>query len=208
MDETLLGLMEIVGPSSCCVILVWVVLRSRRRKGEPPMSGPSRRRASYMPRKRSAPRGDRRPLSKHRISRQSSGTGSPAAAGSRAGTSSTCSMLARAGRHALAGRRDRRGQDAGRLPADHLRPDREPGRGPSHPLRLAAEGAGGRRPAQPARPDRGDGPSDPRRDAHRRHAVRPQGAPAGPPAADPADHAGIAEPAAELSRQLRCCSRI
>ena len=45
------------------------------------------------------------------------------------------------------------------------------------------------------------GLADPRRDPHRRHAVRPQGAPAGPPAADPADHARIAEPAAQLSRQ-------
>ena len=38
MDETLLGLMEIVGPLVLLAILVWVVLRSRRRKGEPPMS--------------------------------------------------------------------------------------------------------------------------------------------------------------------------
>jgi hypothetical protein len=37
MDETLLGLMEIVGPIILLVILIWVVLRSRRRKGEPPM---------------------------------------------------------------------------------------------------------------------------------------------------------------------------
>ncbi len=51
------------------------------------------------------------------------------------------------------------------------------------------------------RPDRGDGPADPRRDPHRRHAVGPQGAPAGAAAADPADHARIAEPALELSRQ-------
>ena len=34
MDETLLGLMEIVGPA---ILLIWVVVRSRRRKGEPPM---------------------------------------------------------------------------------------------------------------------------------------------------------------------------
>jgi hypothetical protein len=38
MDETLLGLMEIVGPIILLVILVWVVLRSRRTKGETPMS--------------------------------------------------------------------------------------------------------------------------------------------------------------------------
>ena len=37
MDETLLGLMEIVGPSILLVLLIWVVLRSRRRKDEPPM---------------------------------------------------------------------------------------------------------------------------------------------------------------------------
>ena len=39
------------------------------------------------------------------------------------------------------------------------------------------------------RPDRGDGAADPGRDPHRRHAVGPQGAPAGEAAADPADHA-------------------
>ena len=38
MDETLLGLMEIVGPIILLILLVWVVSRSRRRKGEPPMS--------------------------------------------------------------------------------------------------------------------------------------------------------------------------
>jgi len=38
MDETLLGLMEIVGPIILLVILVWVVLRNRRTKGEAPMS--------------------------------------------------------------------------------------------------------------------------------------------------------------------------
>ena len=38
MDETLLGLMEIVGPIILLVILVWVVLRKRRGKGEAPMS--------------------------------------------------------------------------------------------------------------------------------------------------------------------------
>ena len=35
MDETLLGLMEIVGPIILLVLLVWVVLRGRRRKDEP-----------------------------------------------------------------------------------------------------------------------------------------------------------------------------
>jgi len=38
MDETLLGLMEIVGPIILLVILVWVVLRNRRAKSEAPMS--------------------------------------------------------------------------------------------------------------------------------------------------------------------------
>ncbi len=38
MDETLLGLMEIVGPIILLVILVWVVLRNRRAKGEAPMN--------------------------------------------------------------------------------------------------------------------------------------------------------------------------
>lgn len=36
MDETLWGLMNIVGPLILLLLLVWVVLRSRRRKGEPP----------------------------------------------------------------------------------------------------------------------------------------------------------------------------
>jgi hypothetical protein len=35
MDETLWGLMNIVGPLILLVLLVWVVLRSRR-KNEPP----------------------------------------------------------------------------------------------------------------------------------------------------------------------------
>ena len=38
MDETLLGLMEIVGPIILLVILIWVVFRNRRGKGERPMS--------------------------------------------------------------------------------------------------------------------------------------------------------------------------
>ena len=38
MDETLLGLMEIVGPIVLLVLLIWVVLRSRRRSGEAPES--------------------------------------------------------------------------------------------------------------------------------------------------------------------------
>ena len=35
MDETLLGLMEIVGPIILLGLLIWVVLRNRKR-GEPP----------------------------------------------------------------------------------------------------------------------------------------------------------------------------
>ena len=31
MDETLLGLMEIVGPIILLILLIWVVMRSRRR---------------------------------------------------------------------------------------------------------------------------------------------------------------------------------
>lgn len=37
MDETMVGLMEIVGPIVLLVLLIWVVMRSRRSKGEPPM---------------------------------------------------------------------------------------------------------------------------------------------------------------------------
>ena len=36
MDETLLGLMDIVGPAILLIVLIWLVMRSRRRKGEPP----------------------------------------------------------------------------------------------------------------------------------------------------------------------------
>ena len=36
MDETMVGLMEIVGPIILLVLLLWVVTRSRRRRGEPP----------------------------------------------------------------------------------------------------------------------------------------------------------------------------
>ena len=38
MDETLLGLMEIVGPIILLVLLLWVVLRGRRRRNEPSKS--------------------------------------------------------------------------------------------------------------------------------------------------------------------------
>ena len=94
----------------------------------------------------------------------------------------------RAGREKrLAGRRDRLRQDACGLPSDHFGIGRAADRGAPHPLHLAAEGAGGRRSAQPHRPDRGDGSPYPRRDAHRRHAVRQEGTAAGPAAADPAD---------------------
>ena len=82
------------------------------------------------------------------------------------------------------------------------------GRRAAHALRLAAESARGRRPAQPDRPDRGDGAADPGRDAHRRHAVRPQGAAAGEAAAGAADHARVAEPAARATRRRRRCSKV
>ncbi len=110
-------------------------------------------------------------------------------------------------RAARAARRaDRRGQDARRLPAHARRADRgaaqgNRGRSAPHALHLAAQGARGRRPAQPARADRGDGAADPRRDAHRRHALRPQVAPAHAPARDPAHHARITQPAAVLRGQ-------
>ena len=35
MDETWWTLMDIVGPAILLILLVWVVLRARRRKGEP-----------------------------------------------------------------------------------------------------------------------------------------------------------------------------
>ena len=36
MDETLWGLMNIVGPLILLVLLIWVVLRARRKGGAPP----------------------------------------------------------------------------------------------------------------------------------------------------------------------------
>ena len=78
--------------------------------------------------------------------------------------------LARAGRSALLVAATGAGKTlAGFLPTICELAE-QPGRGPAHALRLAAEGAGGRRPAQPHRPDRGDGAADPGRDPHRRHA--------------------------------------
>ena len=35
MDETLLGLMEIVGPIILLLLLIWVVVRNRRGRSEP-----------------------------------------------------------------------------------------------------------------------------------------------------------------------------
>jgi cytochrome c-type biogenesis protein CcmH/NrfF len=36
MDETLWTLVDIVGPIILLVLLIWVVVRTRRRRGEPP----------------------------------------------------------------------------------------------------------------------------------------------------------------------------
>jgi hypothetical protein len=36
MDETWWTLMDIVGPAILLILLIWVVLRARKRKGEPP----------------------------------------------------------------------------------------------------------------------------------------------------------------------------
>jgi hypothetical protein len=36
MDETMWGLMNIVGPAILFILLVWLVLRARRSKNEPP----------------------------------------------------------------------------------------------------------------------------------------------------------------------------
>jgi hypothetical protein len=36
MDETMWGLMNIVGPAILLILLIWVVLRARRGKNEPP----------------------------------------------------------------------------------------------------------------------------------------------------------------------------
>ena len=106
-------------------------------------------------------------------------TGSPRAAGRRGGTS--CDMLAARARGPprAAGRDHRRGQDAGGVPADAGRADRAPDATGLHTLYvspLKALAVDIQRNLIDA--DRGDGPRHPRRDAHRRHAVGPQGAPA------------------------------
>src|SRR5690606_2612730 len=65
-----------------------------------------------------------------------------------------------AGTIAIADRADRRRQDAGRLSANAERPGRGRVRGTAHALRLAAQGAGGGRAAQPQRADLRDGAED------------------------------------------------
>ena len=104
----------------------------------------------------------------------------------------------RGGRRACAARRPNGGgQDAVGLPRQPGRPDPAPARGAAHALRVALEGVGDRRAAQPALARRGDGGRHPRRGAHRRHPLRPQGAAAGAAAAHAADHARVAVAAAE-----------
>ena len=144
------GHVTIVGPIILLVALFWVVMRSRRRPAKPDRAHRARDRGQLRGRGTRRRRRHGRRLSEPRCpSRRSAG--SPSAAGSRGGTSSRC-WPRRAPAAAPAGRADRRGQDAGRLPADALRAGRAAGRGAAHPLCFAAEGAGGRRPAQPARP--------------------------------------------------------
>src|SRR3546814_6689387 len=76
---------------------------------------------------------------------------------------------------------------------------------------IAAEGARGRRRAQPPRPDRRNGTRHQRREPQRRYIVGQEGTPAQPAAEHPADDARIAVIAAVLSRQLhdvRSCEDI
>ena len=178
MDETLWWIMEIVGPVILLIVLIWLVMR-RALQPQQPTNRPRQVRATSTARKSSGgARGlttserDRPPAVVQQLVRS-------ARAGSRAVTSSTCWSLRGAGRSALLVAATGAGKTlAGFLPTICELAEK-PSRRPAHALRLAAEGAGGRRPAQPDRPDRGDGAADPRRDPHRRHAVRPQGAPAG-----------------------------
>ncbi len=103
-----------------------------------------------------------------------------------------------------AGCGDRRRQDAGRVPADDLRA------GASSPIEglhtlyvspLKALAVDVQRNL--IGPIEEMGLSDPGRDPHRRHALRPQGAAASEAAAGAADHARIAQPAAELPRSAQ-----
>ena len=66
-----------------------------------------------------------------------------------------------------------------------------PARRPPHPLRLAAQGARRRHPAQPPAARRGAGAADPRRGPHRRHHAGRAAAAAARPAPHPADHARV-----------------
>ena len=104
-----------------------------------------------------------------------------------------------------ADRADRLGQDAGRLPAEPGGAGRTQARAGraqrAHAVRVAAEGAGRRRGAQPAHPAGADAAADPRRDAHRRHVRLAQAAPARPPARHPAHHARADRAAAVACRR-------
>ena len=82
--------------------------------------------------------------------------------------------------------------------ATHLHRPRHPPRGrAAHALHLAAEGARGRHRAQSRTPGRRNGPADPHRDAHRRHAGLEAPAPA------PRSAATSCSPRPSSSR---CCS--
>ena len=151
-----------------------------------------------------------------RCCRTSSRAGSRRAAGRRARTSSSCWRKARAGRSALLIAPTGAGKTlAGFLPTlvDFTNAVRKPRRaridrhgsaalrGAAHALHLAAEGAGGRRRAQPRNAGARDGPADPHRDAHRRHARLEAPAPAPRSARHPAHHAGAAGAAAGHRRR-------
>ena len=79
-------------------------------------------------------------------------------------------------------------------------PKRRPKARPAHSLHLAPEGARDRHRAQPRDAGPRDGPADPGRDPHGRHALAQADAADRATAGHPADHARAARPAARASR--------
>ena len=197
--------MDIVGPAILLIVLVWLVMR----RGSTGKTGRTEQatRELYAEEEAAPARGDRQALSdacRRVVSDWFESRGLAAAAA----PARDARRWRGAGRSALLVAATGAGKTlAGFLPT-HLRACRAADAKGLHTLYvspLKALAVDVQRNLH--RPDRGDGAADPRRDAHRRHAVRPQGAAAGEAAADAADHARIAEPAAELPGQPRRCSK-
>ena len=150
--------------------------------------------------------------------RRRSAAGSQRAAGRRGRISSSCSPGPRPGASVLLIAPTGAGKTlAGFLPSLTDLARRGPARAraadlrAAHALRLAAQGARRRHPAQSGKADRRDGPAHPARDAHRRHAGLQAAAPETRPAGHAADDAragGAARGGAEMrGASSRACGR-